>query len=229
MTPELLDGVRLITVDLDDTLWPVGPVIGHAESTLYDWLVRNAPLLTADYDLTALRIHRKELAEREPERAHNLTWLRHRHLSILLRKFDYAPELADDAVEIFRRARNRVSLFDDVIPVLDVLRSRHLLVSLTNGNVDLDQTPLRGFFEHHIDAVEAGAAKPDPAMFRLALDRVKESPARALHLGDDPVRDIAPAKALGMTAVWVNRDAASWPRGLPPPDAEIRSLRELLG
>ncbi len=224
----LLERARLITVDLDDTLWPCGPVIGHAEATLYDWLAVNAPSLTADYDLDALRIHRKELAEREPERAHNLTWLRHRHLSILLQQFGYAPDMADEGVEVFRRARNQVNPFGDVIPVLEVLHSSHVLVSLTNGNVDLDETPLGCFFEHHIDAVEAGAAKPDPAMFQLALDRVSEAPGSALHLGDDPVRDIAPAMAMGMGAVWVNRAGATWPQDLPRPDGEIKSLGELL-
>jgi putative hydrolase of the HAD superfamily len=54
-------------------------------------------------------------------------------------------------------------------------------------------------------------------------------PGRALHLGDDPVRDIAPARSLGMRTVWVNRANAEWPADIEPADGEVTSLGELPG
>jgi putative hydrolase of the HAD superfamily len=226
---ELLDGIRLITIDLDDTLWPCAPVIRHAEESLYRWLETAAPVVAGAHDLASLREHRRYTASLAPHRAHDLTWLRREHLRLLLTEHGYAADLADEGVRVFRRARNRVQAFEDVAPVLDMWRARYVLVSLTNGNVDLHRTPLGGFFHHHVDAAMAGAAKPDPAMFLRALAHAGVEPQQALHLGDDPLRDISPARALGMRTVWVNRTGAEWPADMAPADGEVKSLNELPG
>ncbi|HZO62613.1 MAG TPA: HAD-IA family hydrolase, partial [Gaiellaceae bacterium] len=43
-----------------------------------------------------------------------------------------------------------------------------------------------GLFSAVVTSAEAGAAKPDPAPFRLALDRLGVEPGRAVHVGDEP-------------------------------------------
>jgi HAD superfamily hydrolase (TIGR01509 family) len=48
-----------------------------------------------------------------------------------------------------------------------------------------------------VTSAEAGAAKPDPAIFRLALERLRVQPERALHVGDEPL-DEEGARAAGM-------------------------------
>lgn len=50
-----------------------------------------------------------------------------------------------------------------------------------------------------------GLAKPDPAFFRLALDAWALAPGRVAYVGDRPDNDIAPARALGLTAVRLRR------------------------
>ena len=52
---------------------------------------------------------------------------------------------------------------------------------------------------------DAGAAKPDPRIFRAALDALGARPSETAFVGDDPARDLEPARALGLHAV----DAAS--------------------
>lgn len=224
----LAANIRLVTIDLDDTLWPCAPVISHAEETLYSWLAERAPRLAAAHDVASLREHRKAIAAEQPRRAHDLTWLRQEHLRRLLDDYGYDPALAAEGVERFRVARNRVTPYPDVLEVLAGWRRRFVLVSVTNGNADVEQTPLRGLFHHHFDAAGTGAAKPDPAMLRAALDRVAVSPQQAVHVGDDPVRDVVPARELGFRTVWVNRGARAWPGALPPPDAEVASLAEIV-
>jgi putative hydrolase of the HAD superfamily len=65
-------------------------------------------------------------------------------------------------------------------------------------------------------------AKPDPAMFRVALERLGARPETAVVLGDSWSADVMGAAAAGMRAVWFNR------RGVDCPDAslaiEIRAL-----
>ncbi len=61
----------------------------------------------------------------------------------------------------------------------------------------LERLGLDGWFREILSSAEAGAEKPDPAIFRLALSRLGVSPARALHIGDDQV-DEDGARAAGL-------------------------------
>jgi putative hydrolase of the HAD superfamily len=47
--------IRALTLDLDDTLWPVWPAIQRAEAALHGWLLRHAPATAARFDVVALR------------------------------------------------------------------------------------------------------------------------------------------------------------------------------
>ncbi len=218
----------LITVDLDETLWPCLPVIRAAEAAMHAWLEQEAPRLTAAHDQDSLRVHRRGIMERCPEIAHDMTRIRRDSLRELLLGLDYPPDLADAAVAQFRDHRNRVSPFADARAVLRRLRGRFRLVSVTNGNADVFKTPLADCFDHAITAADVGAAKPDPAMFRAALRWAGVGPEQALHVGDDPALDCAAAEGIGMASVWVNRAGRVWPDALPPPRLAVSDLYGLL-
>ena len=100
-------GIRAITLDLDDTLWPVLPVLAQAERELVEWLAPRAPL-TAQ----ALAEGRSVLALKSqyPEHAHDMSWLRRRLLHDLLTERHEDPALADPAFAVFLEARQRVTL-----------------------------------------------------------------------------------------------------------------------
>jgi putative hydrolase of the HAD superfamily len=223
----LNEPIELITVDLDDTVWPCLETIRRAEEALYAWLGGRAPRLTAAHDQTSLREHRRALVQANPAIAHDVTAVRRDSLAELLTAFGYAAELSDEALEVFLEHRNRVEPYPEVAPVLRVLATRYRLVSVTNGNSDVARTPLRGLFHLSLTASDVGAAKPDPALFRSALDWAGVAPSRALHLGDHPHLDVEAARAFGMRAVWVNRDGRSWPAGLEPPGAEVTDMQGL--
>ena len=87
----------------------------------------------------------------------------------------------------------------------------------------------------HIDLViasaEEGVAKPDPAIFRIALERAGCAPEEAVMIGDRLDNDIAPAKAVGMRTVWLPQGPAAWHsvrRAAECPDKRVESLGELL-
>jgi 2-haloalkanoic acid dehalogenase type II len=220
-------GIRLITLDLDDTLWPCLPVIQAAERTLFGWLERHAPAVAAGHDIGSLREHRKSLASARPELAHDLTALRLTQLEQLLAEHGHDPALARAGSDHFRAARNRVSPYPEVVGALQRLRARYRLVSLTNGNAQVEHTPLAGCFDLSLTAADVGAAKPDPALFRAACDWAGVTAAQALHVGDDPQRDVVAASAFGMRTAWINRGASSWPAGLPAADLEAADLSGL--
>jgi putative hydrolase of the HAD superfamily len=219
---------RLICFDLDDTLWPCHAVIRAAEAECYDWLAREAPRLTGRYNEEQLREHRMAIGRRHPEIAHDLTEVRLRSLATLLEEAGYSAGLAHQASAIFRAARNRVTPYDEVIDGLARLRERYTLVSVTNGNSQIEHTPLHASFDHSLTAAEVGAAKPHPAIFHAA-SRGSGVPLEAfVHVGDDPLRDVQAARDLGLPAVWLNRSGADWPGTLPPPDLEVGDLTELV-
>lgn len=223
----MADPIRLITLDLDDTLWPCFPTIRAAEQRLYDWLTEQAPRLTAEHDIASLREHRLALARRQPEIAHNLTEVRLRSLRGLARDYHLPDTLAEQANELFRAERNRVSAYPEVRDVLLRLRSSYLLVALTNGNAQVEQTPLAGCFHYSFTAEQVGAAKPDPALFEAASRASGVALTQALHVGDDPLRDIAPARSLGMRTAWVNRADGAWPADLARPDMIVQDMEQL--
>ena len=61
----------------------------------------------------------------------------------------------------------------------------------------LERLGVDGLFSAVVTSAEAGAAKPDPAVLRLALERLGADPGRALHVGDEDVDEEA-ARAAGM-------------------------------
>jgi putative hydrolase of the HAD superfamily len=222
MNPSLV-----LSFDLDDTLWPVGPVIAAAEQDLWQWLRERHPQTVRGHSLASLQAMRTLTAERYPEHGHDLTFLRHRALKDLFEAAGSASSQADEALEVFFAARNRVEFYDDVRPSLQRLHARHRLFALSNGNADLQRCGIAHWFSGHVTARSAGAAKPDPRIFARLLAEAGVEAHEVLHIGDDPVTDVVGAMQAGMQAVWLNRDARAWPRHLPPPPRTITTLAEI--
>jgi putative hydrolase of the HAD superfamily len=89
----------------------------------------------------------------------------------------------------------------------------------------LERTGLRPLVDAVVISAELGVAKPDPAIFRAALDRLGAGPDGALHVGDSLEDDVAGARAAGLEAVLVARNGAPAPEGV----RAVRSLAELVG
>jgi putative hydrolase of the HAD superfamily len=79
----------------------------------------------------------------------------------------------------------------------------------------LERTELRPLVDAVVISAEIGAAKPQPAIFHAALERLRATAADALHVGDSLELDVAGARAAGLRAVLVARDGAPAPPGVP--------------
>jgi FMN hydrolase / 5-amino-6-(5-phospho-D-ribitylamino)uracil phosphatase len=219
-----MPGLSVLSLDLDDTLWDVAPVIAGAERALADWLRRHCPGVPARWSPHRLRELRDGLASAHPERAHDLSWMRLRTLELALEDCGYRAALAEEAFAVFLEARHRVTLHPDVLPALEALHSRYTLVALTNGNADLGRIGIERYFRHSLTAREVGAAKPDARMFDAVAEATGVPPRRTLHVGDDPLRDVVGAARAGMRTAWLNRRSEPWPSAHPPPDARFEDL-----
>ncbi|MBC9252803.1 HAD family hydrolase [Pseudomonas alcaligenes] len=221
--------IRLITFDLDDTLWDVAPVMHGAEAALRDWLAAEAPRL-GPVPIEQLWAIRSRLLHAEPLLKHRLSELRRRILYHALSEAGYpqaeAGELAELGFQVFLAARHQVQLFPEVHPTLEHLADRFILGVITNGNADVRRLGLADYFQFALCAEELGIGKPDPHPFHTALQRAGVEAAQAVHIGDHPSDDIAGARAAGMRAIWFNPQGKAWDDEVAP-DAQIASLAEL--
>jgi FMN hydrolase / 5-amino-6-(5-phospho-D-ribitylamino)uracil phosphatase len=219
--------IRALTLDLDDTLWAITPVIEAAERALHAHLEQHCPQVCERYPLEAMRALRERVASENPHLAHDYSAQRRMSLAIALAEGGADPALVESAFDAFIRARNRVELYADVVTALPRLGHRRRLAALTNGNADLALIGLQEHFEFNLAAREHGAAKPAASIFLAACERLACQPQEVLHVGDDPWLDVAGAAAAGLPSVWVNRTGRPWPEQLPRPDIEVTDLTAL--
>lgn len=203
--PADLHDVAAVTLDLDDTLWPIAPLIERAESAMHDWLRQHAPAVTARYDIEAMRGLRESVAQQRPEYAHDFTWLRRHSIGVALRECGADPSLADGAFEAFFAARNAVELYEEVDDALARLASRFPLLALTNGNADLARTGIARHFRGVVSARLCGVAKPDRRIFEVACAQLGVTAPQVLHVGDDWLLDVQGARQAGLRVAWLSR------------------------
>ena len=223
--------IKLITFDLDDTLWHTAPAIVGAEALLRDWLTDNAPKL-GPVPVEHLWEIRSRLVEADPTFKHRISALRRQVLFHALQDAGYpvaeAQELAEQAFEVFLHGRHQVEIFPEVHPTLEILAKTFILGVITNGNADVRRLGLADYFAFALCAEDLGIGKPDPAPFLEALKRGGVAPGAAVHIGDHPGDDIAGAQQAGMRAIWYNPAGNPW-EAEKLPDAEISSLTQLPG
>ena len=196
---------RAITLDLDDTLWPVAPTLVAAEQALSRWLSKQAPATAARLDVDRRATLRKVVLSDHPDRAHDFGCVRHELLRRALSEAGDDPAMADEAFAVFLAARQQVTLFDDVRPVLAQWSARYRLVAVSNGNADINRVGLADYFIGAISAHEIGCAKPDPRMFHEACRLAGVPAEHTLHIGDDPHLDVIAARQAGLHSAWLRR------------------------
>lgn len=218
--------IKVITFDLDDTLWDIWPVIARAEACLHHWLELRFPKITQRYSPADLRALSAEVATRDPSIAHDRTRLRKAALVLASERSGSVGFEVDAAFEVFYEARNEVVLFEEVLPVLERLGDRYQIGALTNGNADLERIGLDHLFDFALNPAGVGCAKPQPEMFFEACRISGAEPLEIVHVGDDPELDVTAAASVGFRTVWMNRNALEW-SSREPAHAEVASLTEL--
>ncbi|MDQ3287264.1 MAG: HAD-IA family hydrolase [Pseudomonadota bacterium] len=221
--------VCAITIDLDDTIWPIAPVIVRAEAALGEWLRQHAPRTAAHWpDDRRLALRERIGAERR-DLAHDFSQQRMLTLEQMLREAGDDPALAQPAFDAFFAARCEVEHYQDSLQALERLAARVPMAALTNGNACLRTIGLMPLFRFQLGAREHGAAKPTASIFHAACRQLDCDPAQVLHVGDDMEADVIGAQRAGLRSCWINRTdadgrARTWPHAGSPPDLEMPDL-----
>lgn len=220
--------IRAITLDLDDTLWPVWPTIARAEAALAGWLAEHAPATAAMFgDARALRAVRMQVETLRPDLRHDLSALRRESIRMALTQAGDDPGLAEPAFDFFFAERQRVDLFEDALATLDFLAARYPVVAVSNGNADVHRIGIGRYFKASLSATVLGVAKPDARIFHAGAQAAGVEPGAVLHVGDDAVLDCRGALDAGMQAAWLNTAGAVWEQGGMLPHATVPSLSAL--
>lgn len=200
--------IKVVTFDLDDTLWDVRPALLKAEQAQNDWLDRHYPQVLSNLSSEDLRARKRQLITSQPELVHHISRFRQTFLEQLLLEAGVPPaeagEAAARAFAEFIAHRHKVALFEYAQPVLEEIARHHIIGALTNGNADIRKTPLAHYFNFAFRAEEVGAAKPDPALFRRALDFTGVKAAEVVHVGDSHEHDVIGANGAGLKTVWLS-------------------------
>jgi putative hydrolase of the HAD superfamily len=223
--------IKAITLDLDDTLWPVWPAIAGAEKALNAWLAPRAPGAAALIGDAASRLALREAVQAQrPDMAHDMSFLRRDMLRQALQRFGEDTELVEPAFEVFLTQRMKVDLYDDALPALTFLAQRFALVAVSNGNADVHRVGIGAHFQASVSAHVLGVAKPDARIFYAAAATVGVAADEVLHVGDDAALDVLGGLKAGMQTVWVNRAGDAWGHSVRPhvTVSSLQTLCELL-
>lgn len=228
--------IRLITFDLDNTLWDVGLVIRHAESVMNAWLDERVPEYRLRLDSSAVLALRETVVRERPELGHDVSALREEILYRGMRQLGMSEAAARAeaaaAFASFFEARQQVVFFEAALESLAELSRDYPLAALTNGNADVARIGLDRYFRFALSAADVRASKPAPDIFHAALDTAGVRPDEAIHVGDNLVDDIGGAGAVGMHTIWVKHGAAADDSGdgtTARPTAVVGHLRDLPG
>jgi FMN hydrolase / 5-amino-6-(5-phospho-D-ribitylamino)uracil phosphatase len=215
--------IKLVTFDLDNTLWNVDAVIIAAEQRMRQWLHERVPEYADTFPPDAIAVLRGVVMEQAPDLRHDVSRLRQEVLYRALVECGRSPEeahrLAHEAFGIFLDARHEVEFFEGALDSLEQLSRDYVLGALTNGNADIVRLRLDRYFRFGYSAASVGEGKPAPRIFQAALRHAGVEAVESVHVGDHLVDDIQGASAVGMHTIWVNA------AGAPLPENTVRPSR----
>ena len=218
---------QAISLDLDDTLWSIFPVILRAEEKIQQYLVREFSRINSYTISTDCKDAIKEVHQSYPEITHDLTELKRLSFELILNKYDYDPSESKNLIEKYLDLRHEVEIYPDVLPALKTLSSQFKLVALSNGNADINRLDLNKYFIAQVSAGEFGVKKPDNEIFHKACELLDTKPEDVLHVGDHPSEDVIGAEEAGLQSAWMNRFDREWPFEKQP-SAELHNLNDLV-
>lgn len=128
----------------------------------------------------------------------------------------------------------------EALPVLYALRARGYRLGLVSNAADdantqtlVDKLGARDCFDVILSSAAVGVRKPNPQIFRLALDALQAAPAQAAMIGDTLGADILGARNTGIFSIWVRRRADTPANRAHAetifPDAQVENIGDLPG
>lgn len=207
--------MRIVSLDLDNTLWPTAEVVGGANSATQRWLASEYPRVT-ELGLEVQAVI-KELRAAGAATPVDYRAIRYDALRVCARRASYDEDtLANEGFAVWASARREGAtkwLDPEAVPALEAIKASGIeICAITNGLGDAMQIdPLRPFLDFCINA-DPASRKPRPDAFEAAARRYGVrtragggvDDAQWVHVGDSLHDDVRGASRLGLRTVWLN-------------------------
>jgi putative hydrolase of the HAD superfamily len=221
--------IKLITFDLDDTLWDNKPTITNAEIQTRKWIEERVGKIEWG-NLDDFINLRNDLIKKDRSIAWDISKLRKEIFKIKISNLVPPSKvniLANNAFDFFIDKRHEISLYNNVAEALLRLSEKYTLGVLTNGNADIFRLEVGKYFQFSISSLEAKNSKPHRAHFDIASQQADAIDfSKMLHIGDHQVNDVLAAYQLGIETLWFNNKNAEWTQNFAKP-AEFSDWQKL--
>ena len=140
-------------------------------------------------------------------------------------------------VERYYEKKSLSSLYDDVLPVIRMIKNLgYLLITVSNKSyrnpANLSSYGISQYFDAEVYSYDAGYAKPNIKIFRYAECIIKANPKEILHIGDSVNSDVYGAKIANWQTVFINRSSKKVQQQSASPfieaDYNVTNLNHLL-
>jgi putative hydrolase of the HAD superfamily len=195
---------KLLTIDLDDTLYDNGPVIARAE----EYIKTKIGVEYLDGSRLSDSLYyavRGKMLDICPELEYDVSMLRYFIFKELLTgsgiTSDDACRLAEDLMHDFISVRSEINVPRETLDVLHRLKKYYPIIGLTNGN---SNPKIAGYDECFDDVIWSGVnipSKPHPHMFHQAATLADVDLEDVCHIGDNETTDILGAINAGVMCV----------------------------
>ncbi|SBS83526.1 haloacid dehalogenase-like hydrolase, putative [Plasmodium ovale curtisi] len=214
--------IKLITFDLDHTIWNIDALLNYADNECYKYMKKNYrrlyDYLLKEYELSITNLV-KELLEKNvdvnKDGVQILTRIRIDALKYLAKQTNYDEiKFASEIQQLWKEKKNDVHLFisPGTLEYLTELKNRgYILGAITNGDSDINGIKfLSEIFSFVIRSMDYDYAKPNVEIFNIAENVLKEKNKHVhvntdewLHVGDDVYTDIMGAKNKKINCAWI--------------------------
>jgi putative hydrolase of the HAD superfamily len=165
----------------------------------------------------------------------NSTQIRQTRFTLILRKLGVRNQRLAHQLSAYYLAEcpRKNALIPGATETLQYLHGRYPLTVVTNGFNEVQLTKLHcagliPFFSHVVTSEQAGSKKPSPEIFRFALQKNVAAAHEAVMIGDNPLTDIAGARAANIDALLFNPDKLTGNTMAVPEIQHLAELRALL-
>eukprot|EP00986_Skeletonema_menzelii_P003787 scaffold1212_cov149-Skeletonema_menzelii.AAC.5 len=219
--------LHLLTFDLDDTIFPIGPVVAEANDAMISRLQTFGYNANNDEIIAASKQIRNEL--RQAGEALTYTDLRKQSIRReIMRLTDLQHHQVDDSVveDVFdswlsaRHASADKYLFSDCVGALEAIKIQHpdaIIGAITNGRGNpLFMPSVKDFFHFCVSGEDDGVfpkRKPDKGIYEAALETFRNlrdeqslDSLNWIHVGDDLANDVGAAAMTGAKSIWLSTE-----------------------
>ena len=219
---------KLLSFDLDDTLYDNSQIIDYAEEYMKSYISFHYLKGDSLSEKTLSKI-KSYIYKVTPNLINDVSLARYFVYKLLLEMYGYSlmeqDLIAKELLEIFFKVRSRIFVSPRNIEILRYLKNKYYLIAISNGNAQVDRTNLKGIFDRvyypNIDIKQ----KPSKDLFYQACYDFNVSTCDLCHIGDNDYTDIKGAIEIGALAIKQVEYVQSYCNTLP--NVEIQSLTEL--